>query len=101
MHYRTGMNPSSTRSFICSPLVKTPRQADLVTVSVFLTASEEFSYPSLTTPEDYSLTVETVSASSVEVRISAPSYFGLRHGLETLSQLVSWNTVEAAFQMHR
>ncbi len=55
----------------------------------------------MTTSESYSLTVETsfskskgrqsTNTSTTTVKISAESFFGARHALETLSQLIAWD----------
>ncbi|KAF5297919.1 hypothetical protein FQA39_LY11904 [Lamprigera yunnana] len=44
----------------------------------------------LHTDESYSLTVKAVST-DIEVTIMANTFFGARHGLETLSQLIWWD----------
>lgn len=45
------------------------------------------------TDESYLLTI----GNDLVVRISAVSYFGLRHGLETLSQLMGFDQVQKRF----
>ena len=43
------------------------------------------------TDERYELRIETENSGNTEVHIDAHSYFGARHGLETLSQLISYD----------
>ena len=46
-----------------------------------------------TTDEQYTLKVDTVD-DSTQIAISAPTYFGARHALETLSQLIEYDENE-------
>lgn len=48
---------------------------------------------SMETNESYSLEIFLVDR-SVEVQINAETFFGVRHGLETLSQLIWWDEFE-------
>ena len=52
----------------------------------------------LKTNESYELTVST-EGSTTNVVIKAPTYFGARHALETLTQLVAYDEEEWALQM--
>ncbi|XP_029052916.1 chitooligosaccharidolytic beta-N-acetylglucosaminidase isoform X1 [Osmia bicornis bicornis] len=45
----------------------------------------------LHTDESYSLTVTQVNETLLETRVTARSYFGARHALETLSQMIVFN----------
>lgn len=45
------------------------------------------------TIESYSLKINTSSAGVVQVFIEAPTYFGARHGLQTLTQLFAYDTL--------
>ena len=51
------------------------------------------------TDERYELRIES-NGGDVEVHISAHTYFGARHGLETLSQLISYDELSESLQMH-
>ena len=79
---------------------KDNKDLDLVTVSVEVQVQEDFSYLTLETDETYSLTASMTTANAIEVVIVAKTYQGMRHGLETLSQLISWNERLGVFQMH-
>lgn len=47
---------------------------------------------SLTTDESYSITTNVINENKiVQVNIQSKNYFGARHGLETLSQLIVWD----------
>lgn len=48
--------------------------------------------PKLTTDESYTLRI-TGSVQTISINISAPTYFGARHALETLSQLIWYDSV--------
>lgn len=58
---------------------------------------------SLKTSEKYYLTIQTVSSEKVRdeirVTIDADSFFGFRHGLETLSQLITFDPVEKCLRI--
>ena len=45
----------------------------------------------LDTDESYKLDIGLVGGKQLEARITGKSYYGVRHGLETLSQLVWWD----------
>lgn len=51
-----------------------------------------------TTDEQYTLKVNTLD-DSTDVSISAPTYFGARHALETLSQLIEYDENEKALMI--
>lgn len=75
------------------------RQLDLVTVNIDIQVEKDFADLTMDTDESYSLSSSRIG-SRVQVEISAKTYQGMRHGLETLSQLISWNEVSGAFQIH-
>lgn len=54
----------------------------------------------LDTDETYNLTIKS-GVDFINVTISGRNYYGARHGLETLSQLISWNNKEGHYQMHK
>ena len=72
-------------------------------VKLRLTAKETFAHLVRSTDEGYGLEVETreggEEGEEVEVTVTADTFFGLRHGLETLSQLVSWNQDRQCLQV--
>lgn len=47
----------------------------------------------LDTNETYNLKINTSSAGVVQVFIQAPTYFGVRHGLQTLTQLIVYDNL--------
>ena len=49
------------------------------------------------TDESYSLEIKDLGKA---VEIKAQTYFGARHGLETLSQLISYDELRQKLQMH-
>lgn len=49
----------------------------------------------LATNESYTLTIKTSEDDEVTANIEAQSFFGARHGLETLSQLIWWDDYAA------
>ena len=74
---------------------------EIVDVYVNVVISSEYAYPSLDTAESYSLTLNAPVGSVLQVQISAATYQGARHGLETLSQMISWNALTDLYQIHR
>ncbi|XP_076621956.1 beta-hexosaminidase 1 [Colletes latitarsis] len=54
---------------------------------------------SLDTDESYTLTVTQVDETMLNVTIMAKSYFGARHGLETLRQLIVYDDLRNQIQM--
>ncbi|XP_074113573.1 chitooligosaccharidolytic beta-N-acetylglucosaminidase-like [Cotesia typhae] len=53
----------------------------------------------LDTKESYSLKIHQYKSSSIQVIIKGQSYFGVRNGLETLSQLIVFNELTNQFQV--
>ncbi|XP_043520160.1 chitooligosaccharidolytic beta-N-acetylglucosaminidase isoform X4 [Frieseomelitta varia] len=53
----------------------------------------------LHTDESYNLTVIQMDKTKLEVTITAKSYFGIRHGLETLSQLIVFDDLRNQIQI--
>ncbi|XP_055602206.1 chitooligosaccharidolytic beta-N-acetylglucosaminidase-like isoform X2 [Uranotaenia lowii] len=51
------------------------------------------------TDESYRLVIKTTADSNVMVEIYAPTYFGARHGVETLSQLVVFDDIRNELQV--
>ena len=68
-------------------------------VAVVLHISSNESRVRMETDERYQLTVNT-DDSGTQVHITAHTYFGARHGLETLSQLISYDELTDSLQMH-
>ncbi|CAL8127228.1 unnamed protein product [Orchesella dallaii] len=66
--------------------------------SVVLSVSDNSTEISLTTDESYNLTV-TSNTTTVTATIQAVTFFGARHGLETLSQLIAHNDDDGSFQI--
>ncbi|TRY71719.1 hypothetical protein TCAL_00287 [Tigriopus californicus] len=56
----------------------------------------------LRTDESYSLSIisDDLNSKKLSVGIRASTYFGARHAMETLSQLISWNNQKNTFQIH-
>ena len=71
-------------------------------VLLHLTAEEPFSHLRQDTDEGYDLRLATrEDGSAVDATVEARNYFGLRHGLETLSQLFGWNARRRCLQAHQ
>lgn len=68
------------------------------TLYVGVTVSEETTELYLHTDESYELTVTTADDVTTAT-ITAPTYFGARHGLETLSQLVDYHETADALMV--
>ena len=68
-------------------------------MTIDIQVQDEFADLTLETDETYTLTSSTVG-SVIRVLIDAKTYQGMRHGLETLSQLMTWNEAKGVFQMH-
>lgn len=47
----------------------------------------------LNTNESYSLQIQKHEEDKVEVFLDAPNYFGVRHGLQTLIQLITYDNL--------
>ncbi|XP_073843380.1 beta-hexosaminidase 1 [Musca autumnalis] len=62
-------------------------------------ANEEVPRLTLNTDESYKLDIVTTGNNQVEVKISANNYFGARHGLETLSQLIVYDDIRRELQI--
>lgn len=54
---------------------------------------------SLNTNEGYTLRVSISKEKGVSVEIAAPTFFGARHGLETLGQLIVYDDIRAELQI--
>ncbi|MCL4133757.1 UNVERIFIED_CONTAM: hypothetical protein GTU68_037765 [Idotea baltica] len=67
-----------------------------VKVRFFVSGREE--YLSLDTDESYTLNIET-KGSETDVRIEANTFFGARHALETLSQLINYDDINNTLQI--
>jgi len=52
------------------------------------------------TDESYELTASREGSETVMVRISASTYYGARHGLETLSQMITYDDLSDTLQMY-
>lgn len=71
-------------------------------LTVALTAQTTDTKLSLTTDESYSLTINPYHEGEgrrIHVEINAVTYFGVRHGLETLSQLVAYDEFANCLQV--
>jgi hexosaminidase len=66
-------------------------------VKVVLSITSNETRVTMETDESYDLKIED---GGHKVAISAETYFGARHGLETLSQLISYDDLREALQMH-
>ena len=75
-------------------------QVDPRYVKIDVTVDDEFTDLTLATDESYNLTVMRESATITRVVINAVTYQGARHGLETLSQLITWNRMQQGFLIH-
>lgn len=53
----------------------------------------------LETDESYALNVSTTSDGRISANIKAETFFGARHGLETLSQLVIYDDIRDEIQV--
>ena len=67
-------------------------------VSIDISLRAETNRLDLNTPENYSLLLVRGDG-QLEVSIEAENYYGARHGLETLFQLVVWDEVEESHLM--
>lgn len=54
---------------------------------------------SLTTDESYTLKVNSSSDGRIHSYVTAPTFFGLRNGLQTLSQLIFFDDLRDELQM--
>lgn len=62
-------------------------------------ANDEVPRLTLDTDESYKLNIMTTGEKKVEVKITAQNYFGARHALETLSQLIVYDDIRREMQM--
>ncbi len=76
------------------------KQGDDVVVLISVEISQRFEHLNLETDESYSVVVGPPGGGVVLVAVSAASFYGARHGLEAVSQLISWNDMEQRFQIH-
>ena len=68
-----------------------------VRISIDLESSNTESL-TLNTDESYSLVIKS-NMSDINVKITAPTYFGARHGLETVSQLTAYQESHSTLQI--
>jgi len=68
----------------------------VVTVNIAMATNEE--KLSLTTDESYNLAIKS-SDTEIFVTITAPTFFGARHGLETLSQMTAYSDTYNSLQI--
>ena len=68
-------------------------------VKVLLKIASNESRVTMETDESYQLKI-VANPQGHEVEIEAETYFGARHGLETLSQLISYDELRNSLQMH-
>ncbi|XP_028129769.2 probable beta-hexosaminidase fdl isoform X2 [Diabrotica virgifera virgifera] len=71
---------------------RTQDEVDVADIFINLTVTKDDNKPKQDTDESYTLSV-TKSNSNITVNISSTTYFGARHGLETLSQLIWLDSV--------
>lgn len=74
-------------------------KSDNTSVSVVLHMVSNQTRVTMETDESYHLSLNTED-SETQVHITAHTYFGARHGLETLSQLISYDELTDSLQMH-
>lgn len=74
-------------------------QSANASINVFLNIADggNATRPTMQAQESYKLNIQD----GEEVDIRAETYFGARHGLETLSQLISYDELTESLQMHR
>ncbi|KAG5879556.1 hypothetical protein JTB14_016811 [Gonioctena quinquepunctata] len=65
---------------------------DVVSFKINITVDSQERRLELSTNESYSLSVQLTPNNSILANITAPTYFGARNALETLSQLIWWDT---------
>lgn len=80
----------------CIPCFNYQVRSEKVTVSV--SVSSKVSTLSLYTREAYTLTIRRHNTTT-EVTILSSDFFGARHALETLSQLVDWDEHQRVLQV--
>ncbi|CAH1280442.1 unnamed protein product [Diabrotica balteata] len=73
-------------------IFRTQDEVDVADIYINLTVTTEENKPKLDTDESYTLSV-IKSDTNITVNISSTTYFGARHGLETLSQLIWLDSV--------
>ena len=66
-------------------------------IKVILKIASNETRITMDTDESYSLEIKDLGKA---VEIKAQTYFGARHGLETLSQLISYDELRQKLQMH-
>lgn len=81
---------SSYLSSLSNSFVKSPAIPFINNLNINVYVSEDSLDFNLSTSEKYNLEIRTTN-SDVIVNIQAISYYGARHGLETLSQLIWWD----------
>ncbi|KAJ8939169.1 hypothetical protein NQ314_011222 [Rhamnusium bicolor] len=71
------------------PLLNEPWMDDVIITSfkIYISVDRDETRLRIDTSESYNLSVRKIE-NNILVNISAPTYFGARHGLETLSQLI-------------
>ena len=65
-------------------------------VNVRVNVSSDESIPTMATDESYTLSIES-QPTAASVAIVAKSFFGARHALETLSQLIAWDETASSY----
>lgn len=69
-------------------------------VKVIVSVTSNETRLTMDTDESYSLTIQAQARDQQRVEVTAHTYFGARHALETLSQLISYNDLTDSLQMH-
>lgn len=79
-----------------------PSSQDSSKVDVTIVVEQTLEPLTTRTNESYSLVIGSDGKipQTLAVDIHASTYFGARHAMETLSQLISWNTQKDQFQIH-
>lgn len=75
-----------------------PRGGKSLVVNVDIT-NNDISRLTLETNESYTLKVNQSPDDRIHAFISAPTFFGFRHGLETLNQLIIYDDLRGILQM--
>ena len=96
------MHPLHTNEIIDANLYQPnrPIQASDAKVKVVVEIEQFGSTPRMDVDESYTLVLSPDKENTYSVNISAKTYFGARHGIETLSQLISYKEETDSLQMH-
>ena len=100
--YLYKMHPLHTNEKIDDNLFQPnrPIQSSDAKVKVVVEIEDFSSRPQMEVDESYSLLLARDDERGYLVNITAKTYFGARHGIETLSQLISYKEETDSLQMH-